>query len=274
MQLKPASTATSELVIFTVADRRYEPFILPYIASCLTFNPTAFVEIGVEDAEAFRLSNQEAIDLLTNQFGDAFLIRNVTFIKGAPGSARFMNETNVRRRYLYIGDIDIFVLEEIAPKHIDKMAETGLPYSNTIRQGKRRLTGLHFTETNALYPLDAFDGDVTHHDEVLLYERVLKKGLPLPNKDETFRPLHGFHLSLNRRPTCAIGYSWSLNNWFFLDAFLKLTETDLWRTLFPMLDARYKTVFAVLDFILETKYPWEYEKLDRRWLLPKSLFDD
>ncbi|MEM9262203.1 MAG: hypothetical protein AAGA22_01370, partial [Pseudomonadota bacterium] len=241
---------------------------------CLTFNPTAFVEIGVEDAEAFRLSNQEAIDLLTNQFGDAFLIRNVTFIKGAPGSARFMNETSVRRRYLYIGDIDIFVLEEIAPKHIDKMAETGLPYSNIIRPGKHRLSGLHFTETDAFYPLDDFDGDVTRYDEVLLYERVLKKGLPLPNKEETFRPLHGYHLSLNRRPTCAIGYSWSLQNWLVVAAFLTFTESGFWRDLFVLLDPKYKIVFALLDFILETKYPHEYEKLDRRWLLPKSLFSD
>lgn len=271
-------TPADDMVIFTVANRRYEPFVLPYIASALAHNPGALVEIGLEDAGAFAARNADALDRLNTAYPGAFTLRNAEISPEAPNSARFLSETETRRAYLYIGDIDILILEEIASIHLKLMAVTGLPYSNILRQGRPKMSGLHFTRTEAFYPLPAISGEIAdeiiRRDEYLLYEIIRARGLAMPPADFNLRPIHGFHLSLNRRPTAARGLNWSID-WhpMFVAPYIHLTESPLWRALFPLFDPPYQRLAATLDFILETKFPDAFAEHDRSWLSPRLFFD-
>lgn len=96
--------------------------------------------------------------------------------------------------YVYIGDIDIIVLDStIVDQHLKLMAKTGLPYSNRARGGPRaQLSGLHFTRYDAYYPVpDVSDIDITQEvDEALLYKIVQRRGLPI--QDQIPRPFPAF----------------------------------------------------------------------------------
>jgi len=264
-------TPTKNLVIYTTANRPYEPFVLPYMASCLEFNPGAYVEVGVEDADRFRRENYEALELLHARYGASMDVTTADFSHGAPHSARFLNESETQREFIYIGDIDIFILEEIAPKHIEIMKTINLPYSNILRKGRKALSGLHFSRTDAFYPLPEVDETIVNLDEAMLYQMVVKKGLQLPPEDFNERPLHGFHMSLNRRPYCSQGYYWGLNG-LLVKPYLNFTQTDFWQSFLLLLDVPYQALFTSMDFTLELRYREHYKEIDRRWLLASRLF--
>jgi len=262
---------TEDLVIYTTANRPYEPFILPYVASCLEFNPGAYVEVGVEDAERFRGENYQAFELLYVRYGASMDVTNANFSRGAPHSARFLNESVTQRKFTYIGDIDILILEEIAPKHIENMQALNLPYSNILRRNRKALSGLHFTKTDAFYPIQLSDHGLINLDEQMLYQMVKDKGLGLPDETSSFRPLHGFHMSLNRRPYCSQGLFWGLDG-NAVKPYLKFTQSDFWKEIFNYFDPSYKALFIALDFVLELRYVELYKQIDRRWLLADRLF--
>jgi SAM-dependent methyltransferase len=84
--------------------------------------------------------------------------------------------------------------------------DSGLPYSNIVRDKSKRLSGLHFTKYDAYYPLPDIADLVqsVYNDEELLYSIVERKGF-LYNNDKYYavkkrRPIHCLHLSLNRLP--------------------------------------------------------------------------
>ncbi len=266
-------TSTQNLVIYTTANRPYEPFVLPYMASCLEFNPGAYVEVGVEDADRFRSENTEAFDLLYARYGASMDITNADFSHGAPHSARFLNESETQREFLYIGDIDMFIIEEITPKHLMIMERFNLPYSNILRQGKKALSGLHFTRTNAFYPLEKMEGSIVNLDEAMLYQMVAKKGHDMPPEDFRHRPSHGYHVSLNRRPMCTHGLHWGMSP-NYLPEYLDFTQSDFFQSLFSCFALAYQRVFTVMDMTLEARYPNAYKDQDRRWLNAHVFFKD
>lgn len=268
-------SVTDDLVIFTTADVKYELFVIPFIASCLEFNPGAFVEVGVANAARFRRQNEQAIKRLTNRYGTSFRVRDVpTHRKVPPNSLRFMYEPIEKRKYTYISDIDIFHLEEIAPLHTEKMQETGLPYSNMRRWGRDQLTGLHFTLTDAFYPLPQYPDDQSDRDEILLFQIVADKGLELPDPALDFRPVHGFHISLNRRPAGgSTGFKWEFKN-RMINNYLFFTSSPFWRDIFPHLDKQYQNIFALMDFIIEERAPQKFKDVDRKWLKANVLLNE
>ncbi len=124
---------------------------------------------------------------------------------------------------LYIGDIDIFILPEETPIHIQhlKHCETiGLGYSNIIRHADdKMISGLHFIKTkqyisNILPVLNKYknmfnsDKLLYTNSEYMLYDMIKDSGLGLCPKakdgewtnplDPSFRPLHGIHLAVFR----------------------------------------------------------------------------
>lgn len=114
-------------------------------------------------------------------------------------------------RYAYIGDVDFVILSEPTPLrlyHIDHMQKTGLPYSNDRRDGKDRLTGLHFIDVEGWYQAiederqsilaGLPDTVATKRNETLLYEMVCNAGIP-PVQDGWHRRWHGIHLGVMRR---------------------------------------------------------------------------
>lgn len=276
---------TEQLTIYTTANKRYEPFVLPYMTFALEHNPGAFVEVGLESPETFLNTNLEAFDALRDRHGPSMDVSAADYLDIAPHAARFLNQCENPRDYLYIGDIDIMLLEEIAPIHLTLMAKSGLPYSNIVRRNSKRLSGLHFTRTEAFYPVEKFEGDILHFDEQLLYQMILRKGLPLPVPDMTPltkpsmyrrahppRPQHGFHLSLNRRVASANSVSWCFNLLYMYN-YVIFTEKKFFQEFFPYFDRKFQRLFGVMDMVLESKYPEIYEELDRSWLLSDVFFD-
>ena len=165
-----------------------------------------------------------------------------------------------KAKYTYIGDVDILIFENILSdvNRMRQMEEFQLPYSDVIRPGSKRLTGLLLVKTSQFFsPIfkhqqTLFLQDKTKwktggkFDEKLLY-RMCKKvhGLPPPplysssvgdGKNEkkglkvvestlsSYRPVHGLHLSPNRGPSqkMKISYQWcSVENTGQLQTFLK-----------------------------------------------------
>jgi hypothetical protein len=259
--------AAVQILFFTVANARYEPFVLPYLASVLHHNPGAGVEIRMERPEKFAAENRPALDLLDQHFPERFdltkIVRDdeLSRSESSPKLIRWLSTPERKAEYLYIGDIDILVLEEVAPAHLARMRRTGLPYSNIQRPNQPRLTGLHFTRWDAYYPqVELDDTAPTEKDEWLLYWLISQKGFGLPDPRDDFHPTHGYHLSIARN-TANSGAgtvpSWRVKNPSFLAAYLTFSTTTLWQELAPLLDHRYRQLLSMLDIALAQRFPQE-----------------
>jgi hypothetical protein len=253
-----------ELNIFACADKKYEDFAPLFIASCLWSNPNATVEIGVDDADRFAEANRPVMARLAALYGkDAFLMRSVMWRtprkrRILPNTVRFINEPVLPSEYIYISDIDIVTLEPgIASQHIADMARTGLPYSNWVRTGKRRLTGLHFSRRDWHYPLPPLDdlAITSMNDEELLYTLVGRKlGFDPPEVTERFRPVHGIHMSPNRTPKASLRKNgrprpgWSVGP--HRKRWLQFRGTDAFRDLEPHFGERIRTYVGQIDELI------------------------
>lgn len=194
------------LLFFTAADRKYE-FLAPlYIYFALKHNDDAFCEILLEDATSYINRYHNVIHELEILFPNRFCFRTVDFSISHASAIRFIYEPSEKYRfcgYVYIGDIDIFILEgDVENLHKENMNKNKIAFSNVIRNTKlKRLTGLHFAPMQLQYPLpDIRDLDLKNGlDENILFEIMSRKNVMIPN-NLTFRPLHGIHISLNRHP--------------------------------------------------------------------------
>ena len=173
----------SRTTFFTVALGPYELFVLPYITSVLAHNEDARVEICVQDAGRFSNTNAKAMSVLAGFFGeDRFLIRDVTTTGAPPSSVRFLETPTVMTEFTYIGDIDILILEPVSEIHVKRMSRQGLPYSNMLRPGRHALSGLHFTRSDAYYPVMPPEHTNVNRAEYLLYALVTGRGWGTPPK--------------------------------------------------------------------------------------------
>lgn len=123
--------------------------------------------------------------------------------------------------YLYIGDVDILILEEqqsLFEFHIQQAQQCQLPFSNKVRkllngELSRRLTGLHFVIvnpyfkrinpiikeflTNQKFREDMLEG--VQRDEEFLYKLNLKAfDFDAQLLSKNLRPWHGYHLGMVR----------------------------------------------------------------------------
>jgi|LGVF01.1.fsa_nt_gb hypothetical protein len=126
-------------------------------------------------------------------------------------------------KYLYIGDIDVFILPEETPiheQHLKHCEAIDLDYSNVRRRANgKRLSGLHFIKTEAylerMLPVvekykKLYNNDKLHYenDENMLFDIISESGLGLCPRatdgewidpaDPSFRPVHGIHLAVFR----------------------------------------------------------------------------
>lgn len=111
---------------------------------------------------------------------------------------------------VYIGDIDILIMEKGIPEnHTEHCMKNNLPYSNALRPQGSRLTGLQYCLYDYFYDIMnvqqgyakllrggqiKFNGD--YRNEHLLYDMIEKAGLGFPK--DYYRPHHGLHLGLWR----------------------------------------------------------------------------
>jgi hypothetical protein len=205
------SPSDCTLNIFTCANESYEDFAPIFAASCFWSNPTATVEIGVENVASFMTAYGLAVDAIREQVPvGAFVIREGNFRTSSgqsilPNSVRFVTTPQIISNYVYISDIDIITLDfDIIGLHTRYMGQSGLPFSNIVTHSRwLRLSGLHFTRYDAMYPLPEYEDLMAEirGDEALLYAIVERKiGLIPPQEGKGFRPVHGIHVSPNRSP--------------------------------------------------------------------------
>lgn len=213
---------------YTCCNKIYNNFIPLFILSNLYHNENCYVEVGTDDVNFEPI--QKSINFLKEKYPNKFLIKLVEFdtitINGIkyqtiPNTVRFFTIPQIKTDYVYISDIDIITLEKnIVDIHINNMKRTNLPYSNIVRPLSnkpneiKRLSGLHFTPFENYYPIPNFEDlckdKLLNHDEGFLY-KIVEKRYDSFNYNETFRPVHGIHISPNREPNGNLG--WGLNRW-------------------------------------------------------------
>lgn len=198
----------NKILFFTCATKFYKNYIVPYIYFAKKSNPSSTFEFIIDDEDGFYEKNTRALTWLKENLGVEVVFRSIGKIKIRPkidNSLRFVTQPVSYAEYVYIGDIDIMIVEDIYSWH-KPLFESGLPYSNIVREGTKRLTGLHFAKYNSFYPLPNTDDLVLNvaNDEELLYLIVERKGLLYKNElyceIKRGRPIHGIHMSLNRLP--------------------------------------------------------------------------
>lgn len=117
---------------------------------------------------------------------------------------------NMKDAQVYIGDIDIMICpepEDLLIAHETHCEDEGLPYSNEVRPGTQRLTGLQYCQPEyftrireqqtALFNFLKGGSKLIKRNEEVLFEMVVASGMGLPRKQ--FRPHHGLHLGLWRK---------------------------------------------------------------------------
>ncbi|GGC74468.1 hypothetical protein [Chelatococcus reniformis] len=236
-----------ELLVLTAADGPYLPYALPYATSVLHHNDDCKVEIFVPDRDHFCQAHGRAIAKLAEFVGPRLVVSEAEFDTHA-SIVRFIKQPATTAAYVYIGDIDVLVLEPIAPQHIEIMRKNKLRYSNEVKANKDgpTMTGLHFSEYDFYYPVEipddidlgSLDWDA---DGSLLYRMVSAKAKPRTGK--IGRPLHGFHMSQ---------YGWPLNQWGVRDRsrrdkYEALRGTPLWREMRALFDPRYLVYLDILE---------------------------
>lgn len=260
-----------DLTIYSCANGRYQDFVPIYIATALWSNPGCHVEIGLESLEPFQ--DTKIGDAMRHIFGSKnFSLHEVSWSKPSggrilPNSVRFITEPLHRSKYVYIGDIDLFTLRsDILSTHLAHMQRTKLPFSNGVRKGTARLTGLHFVERDFQYPLPDLSDLIGAKigDEMLLYKIVERKlGCDMP-EFEFFRPAHGVHLSPNRAPwgrtvNGKASPGWNLSSW--RRKWLSFRETDMYKEIAPLVSEGMASVLFHLNLAFDdparSKEMWE-----------------
>lgn len=274
-----------ELLILVYSDDNYKMFVLPYIYYALIHNTNTFVEIILDDADSFKIENQKGIEYLQSIFLNSFLIRQSKYKKGeiVPNTIRFLDEAHCFAKYLYIGDIDLLIFEDIKQVHLNLIDKYELPFSNIIRKQKlKKLTGLHFCEYNKYYPLpDLSDVDLKMtNDEHVLYLIMKRNGYMVPDSF-SIRPLCGIHMSLSRD---IVGRYW-LNDkidLFSKDAigwdeiqiykipYMKSLCNEKYFNLIKHLDISYRYLSLLLESFIKNKLE-ELQKTSLKYGVNKQL---
>ena len=172
----------------------------------MSYNPKAHVEVILIDKDRFFNEYKRSIVELENIFKNhfSFVQDKLVDTKVLVNTRRFLHQSKINSDYIYIGDIDILIMEDLKSKHTSIIKSHKVPFSNKIRnpdEDYKRLTGLHFISKDAMYPLPNLNGiDLTsENDEHVLYNIMEAKGLMVPN-DFKERPECGIHLSTSRDP--------------------------------------------------------------------------
>ena len=119
-----------------------------------------------------------------------------------PNSVRFLVQPTLKTEYVYIGDVDIFLLEDVLDYQLNFMAKHQSDFGNVLRN-PNQLTGLHFIPYEKMYPVKVPPNtDLARtNDEVLLCQLMREKNLRFPVKAAfEERKLHGVHISFYSRP--------------------------------------------------------------------------
>ena len=192
-----------KLLFYTCANEKYYPFAIIYPIFALAFNNDALVEIGLQDYDYFYSIYKDIIEYYKKKYNDKIYYHNVKFYDNVmPNSIRFISKPHYKTKYVYIGDIDILILEDIFNFHYNNIKHNKLDFSNHKRININYLTGLHFIEYDKMYPITIPENINIYEisDEELLYYMMVNKKYKITNITNTNRPIHGYHVSYFSRP--------------------------------------------------------------------------
>jgi hypothetical protein len=181
--------------------------------------------------------------------------RNLAAMRWVIDDADFAGYENV-----YTGDIDLLIVRErpgLCEVHVAHSEEIQLPYSNRVRGGTRRLTGLHFVRTQAYYPnvrstMDRYrrqiaNGSLRLNDEELLYA-MMEESVGLPAKRGNFVVHHGMHLRAFDRDASPIAQQRTRTDYLFAKVFERYDRAF-------MECARTQGCAEILDRLSRISYP-------------------
>ena len=248
------------------ADGTHERFIGPYVVAVLSTFPDARVEIIVPDVGHVFRKQTELYEFLDVEFGDRVLLRQpAEHTKHVCAmDVRWLDPPLLQADYTYTGDIDILIVDDqLQNIHKNNMRLLEQCYSNRIREGQKRLTGLHCVRNADYFPAVAeeqrrlasiWEMWKGSRSEFLLYDLV-EKTLGLPQLG-VLRPLHGPHLSVGRNPHGGQKTrqrqdpGWGgVNNANYMSRYRDLTEKDIWKQAFPLFPPEYRAMIDQLEEI-------------------------
>lgn len=205
-----------------VCDQTYQRYLPVFVLFVAKSYPTYGIQVFMQGKVSCRI--RKAIERFASE---RVRIRN-NFIpewirnKQALKTYRWMlgEELFAEFENIYVGDVDLLIcredpgLEEVHLSHCDK---NSLPYSNCVRPGAKRLSGLHFYRKRPYYEVigpmmrsymehlvsGAIDFTSTRNENVL-YKMIVESGLGLPHDQHRIDidgsgPHHGLHLGIWRK---------------------------------------------------------------------------
>ncbi|MGJ8615487.1 MAG: class I SAM-dependent methyltransferase [Sulfitobacter sp.] len=275
------------VLFYTSATKHYLPFLPLYVYFAALNNPTAVFEFIVDDADEVEVEYEKPLSYLRGTLGIQIVLRDsADFGKSVhlQNTLRFVMEPKTKADFVYIGDIDIMIVQDVMKIH-GPVFDAGLPYSNVVRKNTKRLTGLHFTRYEEYYPLPEIDDIIqeTENDEEVLYKIVERSGaLKLQYQIDAVgvgRPTHGIHMSLNRIPIShsAVKLGWGFN-WIIIEltyAVLKDPNFDVFLDHLPMESRGFlaNVYFIVMGAIHSGKASFtRFTKKDDANSKPKDIF--
>lgn len=208
----------------------YERFLPMYAFFALQNNRNAVAELVVPNSTYFQELHGEAVASLRRLFGHhAVCVRDYRRSQPrgvAVNTRRYLEVPEHAAAYTYISDVDILITSPVvSPERLMQMELNKLVYSNALRKGSKRLTGVMLVKTASFYTPALRKAQWAippqGNDEVFLARLVKNASLGLP-PDQTgtsdiayfkgnmtnwpadwaarYRPLHGLHLSVSRGP--------------------------------------------------------------------------
>lgn len=198
----------------------YTRYIPLYIYSVLKAYPEYYLKIFVGG----RLNQSEAEALALMPSGNYEIIEGYCEDKVKKGKwCKYVRrlvpfEEYKEFKYVYHGDVDFIILPEtpgLKEWHIAHCKKHSLPFSNAVRPGTKRISGLHFIDVKPYYeqigdtlahyrahPEEVEAKLVKTSDEWFTYD-ILEEtfGLDSLIAEGFNRPEHGIHLALWRKST-------------------------------------------------------------------------
>lgn len=200
----------TDLLIYTCVDEKYYWAGILFPIYALTTNPNALVEVGITNWNSFKRQYPLLIDYYEKNYSGRIMFSEIPETGIGLGSARFIIQPYFKSKYIYIGDADILILEDILNPHLNHIKCENIDFSNIVRKtgdaNNKKLTGLHFIEYKKMFPTVIPDNLIKKGeifslcDENLLYILMKNRGYRFPDKNDVFRPIHGYHVSFYNRP--------------------------------------------------------------------------
>lgn len=200
------------LLLFTAVNSKYHQFVLPFIYFAAQFNHNLKFEIIFTDDIPIEIKN--GVEYLKKYFPITDILLRKIDTNIIPQKLRFLETPITISDYTYILDIDILICEPILNFHKDRLIDNC--YHNVVRTysaNQSLMSGLHFCKTKEWFTktekerLNFKKNNINLNDENMLYLITKNSKIyideSLGKTTESFiknRPIHGIHISLNRKP--------------------------------------------------------------------------